>query len=111
MAADLSKLDLAFVLDCTGSMGSYIQNAKDVIFKLILIPFALFLFGNFNFKNMKKISEEIQRSEKCKVNIGLIEYRDHCDTSVTTVHKLTDNMEEMKTFVESCRASGGGGII
>lgn len=27
---DLSKLDLAFVLDTTGSMGSYIEHAKDV---------------------------------------------------------------------------------
>ena len=31
---DLSKLDLAFVMDCTGSMGSYIQNATDVTFKM-----------------------------------------------------------------------------
>lgn len=28
---DLSKLDLAFVLDTTGSMGSYIEHAKKVI--------------------------------------------------------------------------------
>ena len=29
---DSSILDLAFVIDCTGSMGSYIQSATDVIF-------------------------------------------------------------------------------
>ena len=28
---DMSLLDLAIVIDCTGSMGSYIQNATDVI--------------------------------------------------------------------------------
>ena len=28
---DASILDLAFVMDCTGSMGSYIQNATEVI--------------------------------------------------------------------------------
>jgi hypothetical protein len=27
---DLSKLDLAFVMDTTSSMGGYIQTAKDV---------------------------------------------------------------------------------
>jgi hypothetical protein len=27
---DPSILDLAFVMDCTGSMGSYIQNATEV---------------------------------------------------------------------------------
>ncbi len=27
---DSSILDLAFVMDCTGSMGSYIQNATEV---------------------------------------------------------------------------------
>ena len=27
---DFSKLDLAFVLDTTSSMGSYIENAKNV---------------------------------------------------------------------------------
>ena len=33
---DASILDLAFVMDCTGSMSSYIKNATDVI-KFILI--------------------------------------------------------------------------
>ena len=28
---DASILDLAFVMDCTGSMSSYIKNATDVI--------------------------------------------------------------------------------
>ena len=27
---DSSVLDLAFVMDCTGSMGSYIENARNV---------------------------------------------------------------------------------
>ena len=27
---DFSKLDLAFIIDATSSMGSYIQHAKDV---------------------------------------------------------------------------------
>ena len=31
---DATILDLAFVMDCTGSMGSYIQNATDVTFKM-----------------------------------------------------------------------------
>lgn len=34
---DLSKLDLAFALDATGSMGPYIQNAKNVTYIYIFI--------------------------------------------------------------------------
>ena len=40
MLRDLSKLDIAFVLDTTSSMGSYIEQAKKVIgflFQFILI--------------------------------------------------------------------------
>lgn len=28
---DASVLDLAFIMDCTGSMGQYIENARNVI--------------------------------------------------------------------------------
>ena len=28
---DASVLDLAFVMDCTGSMGQYIENARNVM--------------------------------------------------------------------------------
>ena len=33
---DASILDLAFVMDCTGSMGSYIENARNVCMMQLL---------------------------------------------------------------------------
>jgi hypothetical protein len=49
-------LDLVFVMDCTGSMGSYIASAQE---------------------NIRSIVEEIVISEKSDVHLALIEYRDH----------------------------------
>jgi hypothetical protein len=49
-------LDLVFVMDCTGSMGSYISSAT---------------------QNIRSIVEEIVVSEKSDVRLALVEYRDH----------------------------------
>lgn len=49
-------LDLVFVMDCTGSMASYIASATD---------------------NIRSIVEEIVVSEKSDIRLALIEYRDH----------------------------------
>ncbi|CAF1336337.1 unnamed protein product [Rotaria sp. Silwood1] len=53
---DASILDLAFAMDCTGSMASYIESAKN---------------------NIRAIVEEIVRSEKSDIRLALVEYRDH----------------------------------
>ena len=36
---DSSVLDLAFCMDCTGSMGSYIENARNVNISLLFYVF------------------------------------------------------------------------
>lgn len=48
--------DLAFAMDCTGSMGSYIDSAT---------------------QNIRAIVEEIVTSEKSDIHLALVEYRDH----------------------------------
>lgn len=50
------SLDLVFIMDCTGSMGSYIASAT---------------------ANIRSIVEEIVVSEKSDIHLALIEYRDH----------------------------------
>ncbi len=47
---------MAFALDCTGSMGSYIASAT---------------------QNIRAIVEEIVISEKSDIHLALVEYRDH----------------------------------
>lgn len=51
-----NRLDLAFAMDCTGSMGSYIESARE---------------------NIRSIVEEIVTSEKSDIQLALVEYRDH----------------------------------
>lgn len=87
---DSSILDLAFAMDCTGSMGSYIESARE---------------------NIRFIVEEIVTSEKSDIRLALVEYRDHPpqdDTFVIRVHDFTAKVKEMKGWLEQCEAAGGG---
>lgn len=87
---DSAVLDLAFAMDCTGSMSSYINTARD---------------------NIRKIVEDIVAAEKSDVRLALVEYRDHPpqDTSfVTRVHDFTPSIGKMKEWLDACSAQGGG---
>ena len=87
---DSKNLDLAFAMDCTGSMGSYIEEAKN---------------------NIRKIVEEIVSSEKSDVRLALVEYRDHPpqdSTFVTRCHDFTHSPKVMKGWLSDASAQGGG---
>ena len=87
---DSKLLDLAFAMDCTGSMGSYIESARN---------------------NIRKIVEEIVATEKSDIRLALVEYRDHPPqdtTFVTRVHDFTPSPNTMKDWLNQCAASGGG---
>ncbi|XP_052076334.1 uncharacterized protein LOC127714309 [Mytilus californianus] len=84
------KLDLAFIMDSTGSMASYINSAK---------------------QNIREIVEEIVASSGSDVRLALIEYRDHSPqdrTFVTRKHDFTSSVSTMKSWLNSARANGGG---
>lgn len=86
---DRQKVDLAFIVDCTGSMGPYIKQAQ---------------------KHIRTIAETVARTA-FSVKLALVEYRDHPpqDPSfITRVHDFTNSLTEMKTWVDGMRASGGG---
>jgi Mg-chelatase subunit ChlD len=87
---DSAVLDLAFAMDCTGSMGSYIRTAQ---------------------QNIRQIVEQIVASEKSDVHLALVEYRDHPpqdSTFVTRTHDFTGSVGTMKTWLDACSAQGGG---
>ncbi|VDH94806.1 blast:Alpha-protein kinase vwkA [Mytilus galloprovincialis] len=87
---DSAILDLAFAMDCTGSMGSYIKTAQ---------------------QNIREIVETIVASEKSNVHLALVEYRDHPPqdaTFVTRTHDFTSSVSQMKTWLDACSAQGGG---
>lgn len=111
---DSSVLDLAFCMDCTGSMGSYIENARNVnisaninwCFALKKKPQSII----FTLKSIRQIVEEIVASEKSDVRLALVEYRDHPNqdpTFVTRPHDFTASVKEMKTWLDACIAQGG----
>ncbi|XP_070569063.1 uncharacterized protein [Ptychodera flava] len=87
---DSSVLDLAFAMDCTGSMGSYIATAQ---------------------QSIRKIVEEIVSKEKSDIHLALVEYRDHPpqdSTFVTRVHDFTGSVSSMKSWLDAANATGGG---
>lgn len=87
---DSAILDLAFAMDCTGSMGSYIATAQ---------------------QNIRDIVESIVSSEKSNVRLALVEYRDHPPqdaTYVTRTHDFTASVSQMKQWLDGCSAQGGG---
>lgn len=54
-------------MDCTGSMGAYINSARD---------------------NIRSIVEEIVKTERSNVRLALVEYRDHPPQVAFSCHKL-----------------------
>ncbi|GAA6037465.1 hypothetical protein JCM8097_008201 [Rhodosporidiobolus ruineniae] len=88
------ELDLVFILDCTGSMGSYIHSAT---------------------KNIELICENIVQSgslpsPEC-LRLGLIGYRDHPpqdNSFVTKSFAFTSSVPTMKEQLKTLYASGGG---
>ncbi|KAL7713995.1 VWFA domain-containing protein [Entamoeba marina] len=87
----MTELDLVFICDTTGSMGSYLNAAK---------------------KSIEKIVTTITQSEKCDVRFALVEYRDHPpQDSSFFAFRLTDftaSMKEIQRAVDQMRADGGG---
>eukprot|EP00004_Rigifila_ramosa_P011172 TRINITY_DN2363_c0_g1_i1.p1 TRINITY_DN2363_c0_g1~~TRINITY_DN2363_c0_g1_i1.p1 ORF type:complete len:386 (-),score=92.79 TRINITY_DN2363_c0_g1_i1:29-1099(-) len=84
------ELDIVFACDCTGSMGAYIEQCKQKI---------------------RDISEEIMSVEKCNLQFALVAYRDHPpqeQTYITQVHQFTPSVSQMKRYVDTMSAAGGG---
>lgn len=84
------KLDLAFAMDCTSSMRSYIDSAKE---------------------NVEEIMQRISSSGTSNIRFGLVEYRDHPpqeSSFVTQKHDFTPHLSTIKSWLNDCSAKGGG---
>ena len=81
-------LDLAFIMDITGSMKAYLQMAKDKIIGMI-----------DGIKN---------RCCSVDVNLGFVGYRDYLDTNheYLTV-KLNKNSKEVRDYISKVEVGGG----
>ena len=84
------KLDLVFTMDCTGSMGSYIQSAK---------------------QNIELIVRRLHDAEGYDLRFGLVAYRDHPPQDMTYVTKsfeFTTEIGAMQANLRTLSAQGGG---
>src|SRR5215470_19331871 len=82
------RVEVAFVLDTTGSMGGLIEGAKRRIWSIA-----------------RRIGEGQPRPE---LRIALVGYRDLGDEYVTRVHDLSGDMDEVYQNLSSFTAAGGG---
>ncbi len=79
-------IDIAFVLDTTGSMSEEIHAVKGTI---------------------RKVSAMLSKLN-VNVRIGLVEYRDVTDSFTTRVYPMTSNISDFARKVDGLRANGGG---
>ena len=88
---DLSALDVACVLDTTGSMGSLLHAAQTHLTELL-----------------RELSAGATHA--LSLRVGFVEYRDHPpqDTMTTRVHAFTDDLKRAQKTVDGFRAQGGG---
>eukprot|EP01012_Entosiphon_sulcatum_P056931 TRINITY_DN8064_c0_g1_i1.p1 TRINITY_DN8064_c0_g1~~TRINITY_DN8064_c0_g1_i1.p1 ORF type:complete len:891 (+),score=143.43 TRINITY_DN8064_c0_g1_i1:40-2673(+) len=83
-----TEFDIAFCVDTTGSMGSYIEAAQEGIKGIV--------------------TGVTEASPGLSLRFALVEYKDYSDPFVTRSSKFTDKIAEMQKLVGQMSASGGG---
>jgi Mg-chelatase subunit ChlD len=87
-AAPAPRIEVAFAMDATGSMGPYIEQAR---------------------ARIGQIAQSLAEGEpKPDVRFALVAFRDKGDEFVTRVKPFTPKLEEMKAYLDSTEAGGGG---
>jgi Mg-chelatase subunit ChlD len=85
----INAVDLAFVVDTTGSMGGLIAAAQNQMIAML---------------------EELTRAANINLCLGVVEYRDHPpqDNMVYKVYHLTENLQKAQKSIRGLAAQGGG---
>ena len=82
------NVDVVFLLDCTGSMAGYINEAKNQI---------------------KKIAEDISEMYENNVRVAFVGYRDHCDGPMRIeTFQFSEDTDKFVSFLSGVKATGGG---
>lgn len=89
MLQEAQQVDVAFLMDCTGSMEAYIAAAKDKI---------------------HAIAKSLQaKFPHLKMRVAFVGYRDHCDGTNRFVKlDFTDDHSKFSNFLKDVKAFGGG---
>src|ERR1041384_6167408 len=87
-AANGPRIEVAFAMDATGSMGPYIEQAR---------------------ARIAQIAQSLAEGEpKPDVRFALVAFRDKGDEFITRVKPFTPRLEEMKAYLDATEAAGGG---
>jgi Mg-chelatase subunit ChlD len=92
MADELNQVDLAFVVDTTGSMGQFIAAAQRQMIDVL-----------------RALTKDAQVA--IDLQVGVVEYRDHPpqeQSFVYRVHGLTGNLARAQKAINKLKADGGG---
>jgi hypothetical protein len=81
-------LDLCLLLDCTGSMSSWIQRSKDTLKEII--------------DNVRADNPDLE------VRVCFVGYRDIQDKPRFSIHEFTTDLENIKKYISGVTANGGG---
>eukprot|EP01039_Chlorochromonas_danica_P008413 gene8413-9272_t len=84
----VTSVDLAFLVDCTGSIGLFIATIRDNIVEFV--------------KSIHKLHPTLT------LRIAFVGYRDFCDEDRLVIHPFTENAEDIQNFLCTQRAVGGG---
>ena len=88
MINTMMDLDIMFIMDCTGSMASWIEASK---------------------KELAIIINCIQEQHQgIQVRLSFVAYRDFCDKIQYEIKEFTSDVESVKKFIEKLTATGGG---
>jgi von Willebrand factor type A domain len=89
-AAVINQVDVAFVVDTTGSMGPFIQQARAQLLGVV---------------------EALSQRDGLDVRIGVVEYRDHPPQEasfVTRGYGFTPDRKQVQRVIEQLQPAGGG---
>lgn len=82
-------LDLCLIMDCTGSMASWIEHCKETLLTVI--------------------DSTVARDPTCKVRTAFVGYRDFGDgMGLFDLHDFSYDADKVKEFISNCTAKGGG---
>ena len=81
-------LDLCLILDCTGSMASWIERSKDTLTEII-----------------DSVKNE---NQNLTVRVCFVGYRDIKDAQRFSILEFTEDIEAVKKFIAKVFANGGG---
>ncbi len=77
-------------MDCTSSMGSWIDESK---------------------KTLKNLIESVRLKFKGELRIGFIGYRDFCDKRQQfEIKNFTSDIKDMQKFIDKLKPEGGGDL-